>query len=186
MNIFGNDDANQNKKPYISDYIRQNHAYLMQQSLNGNPDDKDHPDYDDDINVIWKSLNDSKENDEFYNVFNHVYIDENIPYEEPIEASPVIAYPRHGRNGDKFLINLDDERLHYCESLGGDLPHFNLLASPPSDKYQLKKLAMMLLEGGLLNIAVADERIGREISNVLKPLRIYNIKILLMKKIKLN
>ncbi|MEO5358768.1 MAG: hypothetical protein H7844_15935, partial [Nitrospirae bacterium YQR-1] len=155
-------------KPYISEYLKKYYSYLIPPTLENISTD------DSDTEADWKKINNVK-NDDLKNVLNKVIVKEAIV----TDGMPVIAYPRHGLTGDLFVSNVKDydksKPLIYCENLSGASPHFTLIASPPSDMYLSIKLALMLIEGGLLRVAVADERIGKEIGNKLDSLAIYSI-----------
>ena len=154
---------------YNSDYIKDYYSYFIPPLVQiSNASDTDTIDR-------WQHLkNEVKEDNVVSEIIKDVLIHESVPNDD----LPIIAYPRHGAAHDEnlfCLIDKKDNRLIYSEHLSGASPHFNILASPPTDDYQLNKLALWLIEGGLLRIAIADERIGKEIGNDLKTLNITNI-----------
>jgi len=157
--------ANQYNSDYIKDYYSYFIPPLVQISNN----------FDSDTKNQWQRLKntvESKSGSILSEIIEDVLIHENVPK----DGLPIIAYPRHGPSKNAELKNLvSDKRLIYAEELSGASPHFNILASPPTDDYQLKKLALWLIEGGLLRIAIADERIGKEIGDNLERWSIINI-----------
>ena len=156
---------------YNSDYIKDYYSYFIPPLVQISND------FDSDAKDQWQRLKNtvnSKNGSILSEIIEDVLIHESVPNDD----LPIIAYPRHGAAHDEnlsCLIDKKDNRLIYSEHLSGASPHFNILASPPTDDYQLKKLALWLIEGGLLRIAIADERIGKEICDDLKKLSIINI-----------
>ena len=165
LKLTETEETNQYNSDYIKDYYSYFIPPLVQDSNNFDSDTKDQ----------WRRLKDtikSKDDSILSEIIEDILMRENVPE----DGLPVIAYPRHGPTKNAELKNLvSNKRLIYAEELSGASPHFNILASPPTDDYQLKKLALWLIEGGLLRIAIADERIGKEIRNDLKELSIINI-----------
>ena len=161
-------DDRKEEKPYISDYLKEYYPYfvppLIEDSNNSNETALNE----------WSRIKNKLSSSKIHDVIEDILIHEEIP-EKKI---PIIAYPRHGAHKDKNLEEIyinDKKRLIYTEELSGVSPHFNLLTSPPQDHYQLQKLALSLIEGGLLRIAIADDRIGSEIGKTLFDLKIFNL-----------
>ena len=172
LNLTERGGTNQHNSNYIRDY----YSYFIPDPVQiSNASDTDTIDR-------WQHLKNEVKGD---NVVSEIIKDVLIHESVPNDDLPIIAYPRHGTANDKnllCLIDKKDNRLIYSEHLSGASPHFNILASPPTDEYQLNKLALWLIEGGLLRIAIADERIGKGIGSSMAQGGITNIPNLMKKE----
>ncbi|NQT55978.1 MAG: hypothetical protein HQ551_07085 [Desulfobacteraceae bacterium] len=162
---------NTQSEPHYSDYLRKNYRYFIP-SLVESPSNMDET-----TRRGWEQLNQNLSESPIKEVIENIIIHNEIPEDD----IPIIAYPRHGADipekdshlGKIYQKNRD--RIIYTENLSGASPHFSFLASPPDDEYQIQKLALWLVEGGLLRVVIADERIGRELGDSLSDLGIVNI-----------
>ncbi len=147
--------------PYLSDYLQKNYPYLIA-PLVLNPEESS------DRDTGWNSLNKifENKNSALKEVIEKVVVNDTINCDD----MPIIAFPRHGYEHDSNLSHLKD-RLFYSEYISGASPHFNVIASLPEDRYQMQKLAMLMVEGALPRITVIDERIGKATANCCDELR---------------
>ena len=153
LNLAGENGGG--RGPYFSDYLEKNYPYLIPEGID------DPRNLGNSAKGDWQELGSEirRKGSGMSEVIRSIYF-EDAP-SQIADHEVVISYPRH--NDIPPYVGDTIEKFIYREDLSGASPHFSLLASPPGDLYQRKKLTLWMVENGLLRIAVADERIAKQL-----------------------
>ena len=131
---------------HFSPYLKTYYKYLI-------PSEIDTPNELGSAAQGWNGFRNEVLNDECLNKIIASICLEKEAIDTSFNNTLLVAYPRH------LSIPSYSMKCIYKENLSGASPHFNLFASPPADIYMFKKLALWLVENGLIRIAIVDERI---------------------------